>query len=210
MAAKFTDAEFIKIDVDELSVIFTFIFSLFLHSLQLILLLSVNDNSQKKKKLWFYGNRMWRRSLTWKRCRLLCCGRKGRKLTGLWAPRRTNTRTRLRNIINCENVESTHAMLVIFNFSYSNYVCVMVINLWNLNSLGCFFAKMMSVSIIYVVYLKETTVPHFSMCVFCVYIWLLISRMNNMVVSANDWLRLCNCTIAALIRCLGPAWLMYN
>lgn len=50
MAAMFTDAEFIKIDVDELSVIFTFIFSLFLHSLQLILLLSVNDNSKKKIK----------------------------------------------------------------------------------------------------------------------------------------------------------------
>nr|ACU16604.1 unknown [Glycine max] len=41
---------------------------------------------------------MWRRSFRCRRCRLSCCGRKGRKSTRLWAQRRTSSRRRLRNI----------------------------------------------------------------------------------------------------------------
>lgn len=92
LAEKFTDVEFIKMDVDQLKVIFTCIFlSLFL--IVLILFLWSFYYS-----ILCFENRKWRRSLTWRRCQRSCCWRMGRKLIGLLAPTRRSLRTRLRKI----------------------------------------------------------------------------------------------------------------
>lgn len=121
MAAKLTDVDFVKIDVDELSVrsvpsdSLYFFFSLFLD--------------------WFCFfprlQRMLRRNSGFRRCRRSCCWSKGRKWIGLSEPRRRSWRRRLRNIARIESmplnsssaaaVVAAVAAVVRFSLSYSLY-----------------------------------------------------------------------------------------
>ena len=116
MSEKFTDVDFVKIDVDELPVIFASLFFLIDFHFCFRELFWTFSFSVLDFFFFWGGNRMWRRSLMWRRCRRSCCVRKGRKSTRLWAQRRTSSKRRLRNID--RNLSSVIQFIQLFIFLF--------------------------------------------------------------------------------------------